>query len=82
MKHIKKFNEGIRIHQDIESPYTVGDLKKYISELPDDMPVIVFDEIMNEPRFSFISQTNAEELSNLDFRDYPEGDYEVLVIGI
>lgn len=81
MKYLKKFNEGVRSYIDLESPYTVGDLKKYINELPDDMPVILFDETMNQPRYNFIGTIDVEELDNLDSGKHPtEGEALVIVI--
>lgn len=80
-----KFNEGIRIQQDIKAPYTVGDLKKYINELPDDMPVLLFDETMNQPRWSFVSTVDVEEIDNLDSENImrtKEYKGQVLVIGV
>lgn len=81
MKYLKKFNEGVREYSDLESPYTVGDLKEYINELPDDMPVILFDETMNQPRPNFIATINVEELDNLRPDKHPtEGEALVIVI--
>lgn len=49
------------------------------------MPVLLFDETMNQPRWSFVSTVDVEEIDNLDSENImrtKEYKGQVLVIGV
>lgn len=81
-KHLKRFNElylNSQIQDSLETPYTVGDLKKFINGLPDEMSVTVMSESENEPKFSYVKVINTK-LLNMKHPITGE-DYDTLVIG-
>jgi hypothetical protein len=86
LTHIKRFNESeenLIISDFLESPYTVGDLKKFLNGLPDNMPVHVMND--NEKgadclKPNYIGVINSK---NLDLKSPITGeDYNCCLIAV
>jgi uncharacterized protein YjgD (DUF1641 family) len=86
LRHVKNFNEATEnlnisdvSDSFLETPYTVGDLKKFINNLPDDMSVTLMSEEDNEPKFSYIKVMDTNKLGIK--HPITGEDYDTLVIG-
>ena len=81
---IKRFNENSpwdgNEPDSLENSYTVGDLKKFINRLPDDMSVITFSNDKDSPVGHFIKVVNGSKVGMSHPTTGEQNDYLVISI--